>query len=197
MHFKNEKKITMVVVVGFLSLPILAIVSTLIFPPDLTANYPVYHPNNIMMMACGSALLMGGLTVMSVKLADEKKVLPAAGFTMLAISCGINLASIFEISAVVNYESYEKFYRIQTSGNFLFLPAMFLVAEFEVFKKWVKIAGIISSLTLILASSLFLFGNRDFRFLENISNLGYLIMFLTYFGWGHNIYKNYTITTKS
>jgi len=55
-----------------------------------------------MLMVTGGSLMIAGLTVMGLKLADEKKVLPAAGFTMFAISGGILMASLFEISHVVS-----------------------------------------------------------------------------------------------
>ena len=142
-------------------------------------------------MVCGGAFGMAGLTIMGIKLADEKKVLPAAGFTMLAISSGILLASIFEISQVVSHETYEKFYRIQTSGNFLYLPSMYLISAYEDFKKWIRYIGLVSSLILLTASFTFLFGSRDFKTLETISNIGFLFMFITFFSWAYNVYFNY------
>ncbi len=99
--------------------------------------------------------------------------------------------SIFEISQVVSLESYEKFYRIQTSGNFLYLPAMYLISAYEDFKKWIRYIGLVSSLTLLTASFMFLFGSRDFKTLETISNIGFFIMFITFFSWAYNVYLNY------
>ena len=191
MHLKHEKKITFFVVSAFIAQPLSSILSLLISPPDFSKEFPVYDPNSIMLVVCGGAFGIAGLTVMGIKLADEKKVLPAAGFTMLAISFGILFASIFEISQVVSLETYEKFYRIQTSGNFLYLPAMYLISAYEDFKKWIRYIGIVSSLTLLTASFMFLFGSRDFKTLETISNIGFSIMFITFFSWAYNVYINY------
>src|SRR5678816_2036872 len=128
MQLKHENKITWFVVTTFLAQPVFTIMALLIYPPDLSKEFPYYDPDGIMIVAYGNALFIAGLTVMGIKLADEKKVLPAAGFTMLAISGGILTASLFEITQVVSLETYEKFYRIQSSANFLYLPAMYLIS---------------------------------------------------------------------
>lgn len=190
-HFKHEKKINRFVVFSFIAQPVLCILSFIIYPPDFSKEVPVYDPNSIMLMVVGTAFLIGGLTVMGVKLADEKKVLAAAGFTMLAISVGILTASIFEISSVVNMETYIKFYRIQAAGNVLYLPAMYLISEYEDFKKWIRYIGLVSAIILITASVIFLFGSRDFILLETISNTGYFVMFATTFSWAWNVNRNF------
>jgi len=194
---KHEKQIVYFVVTTFIVFPVFAIMSLVIFPPDFSKQFPVYDANSIMLMVIGSSLEVAGLTVMGIKLADEKKVLPAAGFTMLAISCAILMSSIFEITEVISYESYVKFYRIQVSGNFLYVPAMYLISAYEDFRKWIRYVGLVSSLMLITASFMFLFGNRDFKTLETISNIGYSVLFLTMFSWAYNIYINYKKVVKA
>jgi len=190
-HLKHEKKITWFIILSFIAQPLGSIASLLFYPPDFSQEFPVYDPGSIMLMVCSGAFGIGGLTVMGLKLADEKKVLPAAGFTMLAISAGILMTSLFEISQIVSEETYEKFYRIQTSGNFLYLPAMYLISDYEDFKKWTRYIGFVSSLTLLIASFMFILGNRDYKTLETISNIGFFFMFLTFFSWAYNVYINY------
>jgi len=187
----HEKKITWFVVSTFIGMPLASVMSFILYPPDFSKEFPVYDPDSIMLMVFGSTLFIAGLTVMGIKLADEKKVLPAAGFTMLAISGAIMMASIFEISQVVSLETYEKFYRIQSSGNFLYLPAMYLISSYDDFKKWIRYIGLVSSITLLIASVMFLSGNRDFNTLETISNIGFSIMFVTSLSWAYNVYVNY------
>jgi len=191
MQLKHEKKITWFVVTTFLAQPVFTIMALLIYPPDLSKEFPYYDPDGIMIVAYGNALFIAGLTVMGIKLADEKKVLPAAGFTMLAISGGILTASLFEITQVVSLETYEKFYRIQSSANFLYLPAMYLISAYEDFKKWIRYIGLVSSIPLLIASFMFLFGNRDFKTLENISDIGFGFMAVTSFSWAYNVYINH------
>ena len=191
MHLKHEKKITWFIVVTFLAQPVLMLIAYLVYPPDFSKEFPVYDPDSIMIATYGNALSLAGLTVMGIKLADEKKVLPAAGFTMFAISGAILMTSLFEISQIVSLETYEKFYRIQSSTNFLYLPAMFLISAYEDFKKWIRYVGLISSIPLLVASFMFLFGNRDYKTLESISNLGFFFMIVTSFSWAYNVYINY------
>jgi hypothetical protein len=196
MHLKHEKKITWFVVITFLAQPVLMLIAFLIYPPDFSKEFPVYEPDSIMVVTYGNALFLAGLTVMGIKLADEKKVLPAAGFTMFAISAAILMTSLFEISQVVSLESYEKFYRIQASTNFLYLPAMFLISAYEDFKKWIRYIGLISSVPLFIAGFMFLFGSRDFKTLESISNTGFFLMAVTSISWAYNVYFNYRRNSK-
>lgn len=190
-HPAHEKKIYLFIITAFILQPLSAILSNIFYPPDFSQEFPVYDPDSMMVWVIGGSFGIAGLTLLGIKLADEKKVIPAAGFTMLAISCGILVTSVFEISQVVSYESYEKFYRIQTSGNFLYLPGMYLVTFYDEFKKWIRYIGLLSSITLITASILFLTGCRDFKLLETISNLGFMIFFITFFSWAYNIYLIY------
>jgi len=191
-----KKKITWFVVITFLAQPVLMLIAFLIYPPDFSKEFPVYNPDSIMIGTYGNALSLAGLTVMGIKLADEKKVLPAAGFTMFAISSAILMTSLFEISQVVSFETYEKFYRIQASTNFLYMPAMFLISAYEEFKKWIRYIGLISSIPLVIAGFMFLFGNRDFKTLETISNIGFTLMFVTSISWAYNVYVNYRKNSK-
>lgn len=191
LHFNHERKIAFFIIATFIAQPLFSIISFVIYPPDFSKEFPLYDPNSLMLVAFGNALGIGGLTVLGIKLADEKKILPSAGFTMLGISMGLMLVSLFEITQVVSHEAYEKFYRIQASGNFLYLPSMYLISAYEDFKKWIRYIGLISSLVLLAASFMFLFGNRDFKTLETISNIGFGFMFITFFSWAYNVYRNY------
>lgn len=190
-HLKHESKITFFVVSAFIAQPLITMLAAVIYPPDFSKEFPLYDPNGIMLTVFGSSLGIAGLTLLGIKLADEKKVLPSAGFTMLAISMGLLLVSLFEISQVVSYEAYEKFYRIQSSGNFLYLPSMYLISAYEDFKKWIRYIGFVSSIILLSSTFMFLFGSRDFKTLETISNIGFSIMFITFFSWAYNVYINH------
>lgn len=191
MQLKHDRKITFFVVATFIAQPLFSILSAVIYPPDFSKEFPLYNPNSLMFIAFGNALGIGGLTVLGIKLADEKKILPSAGFTMLGISMGLLLVSLFEITQVISHEAYEKFYRIQASGNFLYLPSMYLISAYEDFKKWIRYIGLVSSVILLIASFMFLFGSRNFKTLETISNIGFFFMFITFFSWAYNVYINY------
>jgi hypothetical protein len=139
---------------------------------------------------------LAGLTVLGIKLAEEKKIMPAAGFTMLAISAGVMMASMFEITQINSMETYVKFYYIGAASNFLYLPSMFLISFYEDFKKWVRYVGLISTIPLLTTSGIFLFGYRNFVVMENIANVGYLMMFMTQLIWAYNLHINYKRKTS-
>ncbi len=195
-HLKNERKIIFIIVFAFIVQALISILSATIYPPDFSKEFPLYNPNSLMLIAFGNAIGIAGLTVMGVKLTDEKKVLSSAGFTMLGILMGLLLVSLFEITQVVTFEAYEKFYRIQASGNFLYLPSMCLISTHKEFKKWIRYIGLASSVILLISSFILLFDNRNFKMLETISNIGFAFMFITFFCWAYNVYINFNNKTS-
>ena len=68
---------------------------------------------------------------------------------------------------------------------------MYLISAYEDFKKWIRYIGFASSVTLLIASFMFLFGSRNFQILETISNIGFGFMFIAFFSWAWNVYINY------
>jgi len=178
-------------VIGFGAQIFCAVLAMILFPPDYSGEIPYYAPESNVLIEFGLALLIAGSTVMGIKLADEKKVLPAAGFTMLAISAGVMMASLWETTTVSTHEAYEKSYFITTSSYFLYVPAMILISFYEEFKKWIRYLGIFSSLPLLISSCLFLFHYRKYTVLEMIGMVGYVLLFTTQLLWAINVYTNY------
>ena len=107
-HLKHEKKITFFIVATFIAQPVFSIAALLIYPPDFSKEFPVYDPNNIMLIVCGAALGIADLTLLGIKLADEKKILPAAGFTMLAISICLLLSSVGHTTFILTIKRFKK-----------------------------------------------------------------------------------------
>ena len=70
MQLKHENKITFFVISTFIAQPLLAILAAVIYPPDFSKEFPVYDPDSIMLIVCGNALGIAGLTVLGIKLAD-------------------------------------------------------------------------------------------------------------------------------
>ena len=189
-YLKNEKSIVHFVVFCLVANVVLSISSFVLIPPDFSQAFPIYPPNEVMIQQFGGSLSLAAFTVLGIKLADEKKVMPAAGFTMLAISTGVLLISYFDITAIVSLESYVKFYYVSAAGNFLLLPALYLISSNEDFKPWVRFAGLIAIVPMVTATFVFLFGSRDFHLLESISNTGFILFYLTQLSWANNLYSN-------
>ena len=190
-HLKHEKYITLAIVVGFTAQIFCFALSSIIYPPDYSTSIPKYAPESSVILELGFALFIFGTTVMAIKLADEKKVLAAAGFTMLAISTGVIMSSVFETTQSTTVEAVEKSYYIVTSSNFLYLPAMLLISACDEFKKWVRVLGLISAVPLWACSFLFLFHYRNFTNLDFIGITGYALMMFVQLMWAINVYNNH------
>lgn len=188
---QQNKYVMLAITICFTTPLVFQTLSVLIYPPDFSGEYPVYPPDGILMLQFAGASTLLGLTILGMKAEEEKQILAAAGFTAQAISLGLAAASLFEITMVTSRESYEKFYYLTVSSNFLFIPSLLLIATYNKFKKWVKLSGLIASLPLLVSSLMFIFRYRDYKVLEEISNTGYLMVFVVYLLWCLNVYQNY------
>ncbi len=188
---QQDKYVVLAATICFTAPIVFQILSVLIYPPDFSGEYPIYPPDGILLLQLAGAFTLLGLTIIGMKAEDEKQILAAAGFTAQAISFGLAAASLFEITMVSSKESYEKFYYLTVSSNFLFFPSLLLIATYNRFKKWVRLSGFIASLPLLVSSLLFIFRYRDYKVLEEISNAGYTMVFIVYLLWANNIHQNY------
>jgi len=187
----QEKYIILAIIIGLPGPFLFAILGQIFFPPVYTAEFPIYSPGSILITELGLTFLLFGSTVMGLKLEDEKNILPAAGFTMLAISAGVTMSSLYEITQVSTIEAYEKYYFITISSNFLYLPAMLLIASYNSFKWWIRLLGIISCFPPLISSIQFIFNNRNFIMLDWVTNTGYLLLGITQCLWAISVYINY------
>jgi hypothetical protein len=188
---QQKKQVTMAIIVSFTLPLVFQILSVTIYPPDFTGEYPIYSADGILLLQLAGAFVLLGLTIIGMKAEEEKQILAAAGFTAQAISLGLAAAGLFEITTVSSMESYEKFYYLTVSSNFLYFPSLLLIATYNKFKKWIRLSGFIASVPLLISSLLFIFRYRDFKILEEISNTGYLMVFIVYLLWSVNVYQNY------
>lgn len=187
---KQEKFMMIIMVTGFSASLICMTLAMTLFPPDYSNEFPIYAPESNVILQLGLALLIAASTMMGIRLAETEKI-PAAGFTMLAISTGVMMAALFETTTVFTRESYEKQYYIITSSNFLYVPAMLMIAIYKEFKPWLRWMGIISTLPLMTVSFMFLFHYRNFTRLELIGTCGYFLIMITQVLWAINVYSNY------
>jgi hypothetical protein len=187
---KQEKWMMMIIVTGFSAQLFCMTLAMTLFTPDYSKEFPVYAPESNVFLQLGLALLIAASTMMGIRLAETEKI-PAAGFTMLAISSGVMMAALFETTTVFTLESYEKQYYIITSSNFLYAPAMLMISQYREFKPWLRRMGIISTLPLLTVSFMFLFHYRNFTRLELIGTSGYSLIMITQLIWALNVYSNY------
>jgi hypothetical protein len=179
------------IVIGFVLAFVVNTLSAIIYPPDESGAYPVYDWRAVMIIQLGGAFLLIGLTVIAMKAEEERQILAAAGFTAMAISFGISVVSLFDIVDIVSFEQYERYYRITVSSNFLFIPALILIATYDRFKKWIRYFSVMAGVPIMVSSAMFMAGVRDYTLLENITNAGIILISLSWVCWGVNIYLNY------
>ena len=194
---RNKLHVMLAIVICLVLFSFLQVLSLALYPPDFSFEYPLYSPSGILLLEFGGAFLLLGLTVLGMKAEEEKETLAAAGFTALAISMGVSMAGLFEITMVNSAESYEKFYYVTVSSNFLLFPSLLLVATYKRFKTWIRIFGLITLLPLLLSSAFFVGGFRGYQTLELISNTGYSMGMILYLLWAYNVYINYKKETAS
>jgi hypothetical protein len=190
-NIRNEKYIMITIVIGFIGAFIIQILWIGIYPPDFTGAFPIYDADGAILAQLAGAFLLIGMTVIAMKAEEERQILAAAGFTAQAISFGVSMLSIFEITGAVTLEGYENFYRLMVSSNFLYFPSLLLIATYNRLKKWIRITGFVASFPLIISNIMFMSGIRDYKLLENVSNIGYMMIGITWALWGLNIYSNY------
>jgi len=188
---RKKRNVMLATVISLILSTLFQLLSVIIYPPDFSLDYPSYSPDGVLLLEFGGALLLLGLTIIGMKAEEEKETLAAAGFTAAAISMGVSMAGLFEITHVNSAESYEKFYYITVSSNFLLFPALILIASYQRFKNWIRMAGFAVSLPLLLSTILFIAGYRDYKNLELISNSGYFLLMLVCLLWAYNVYINY------
>lgn len=188
---KFDKIFPVAIVICFNAQLIFMPLAFIAFPISYMNDIPQYAPGALMINNIGLSLYMIGATLMAIKLADDKQILSAAGFTALAISAGVVLASTFEIMNMKTTEAWEKSYYISGSSNFIYLPAMLLIACNAEFKKWIRVLGIVSGCVYFISSILFFLGNRDFSELEKISFIGYLLMLFVQLIWSLQVWRQF------
>jgi hypothetical protein len=188
---KQEKSIVFIIITGFTVQFLCYVIALLFFPPDFTGEFPVYSQESNLIVEFGLALNMAAATVMGIKLSDERKILAAAGFTMFAIAIGLSMSSMFEVFDVIDKESFEKSYFINTCSNFLYVPSILLISTFDGFKKWIHYLSIFTGLVVFTSGVLFMLYYRNYIVLDVITMGGYLLLSITQLMWAVNVYINY------
>src|SRR5690349_2610535 len=177
---RKKYHVMLATVVSLVMFDVLQILSIVLYPPDLSLEYPLYSPDGILLLQFAGAFNLIGLTILGMKAEEEKETLAAAGFTAAAISTGVAMAGLFEITQINSAETYVKFYYITISSNFLLILSLFMVATYSRFKNWIRLSGLIAMVPLLISSVLFVAGYRKYNTLELISNTGYGIWMLVY-----------------
>ena len=188
---RDEKYVMLTIVIGFVSAFVLNVLSFVLYPPDVSGDFPVYNVNAVMIIQFAGACIIITLTVIAMKAELEMQILAAGGFTAQAISFGITVLSIFDIVDPTSFEQYERYSRITVSSSFLYFLSLILIASYDRFKNWVRLASIVAGIPFLVGSTMFLSGVRNYHLLENVNGVGVLMISITWLFWAFNIYSNY------
>lgn len=194
-NLKHKRHLAACIAFGFISPFIFLTLGFIFFPPDMKGLMPIYSDGMIYLNEIAVAAFIFGCALMGIKLADDRKVMPAAGFTMMAIAQGVSYATIFEAFGMEHkqvadlLEMREKAGNISAGGAILFIPALILITTYSLFPRWLNWAGIIISFPFIASSIAFMLGVRNYHFLEIIGNIDYMLFNLLQIFWGVWVWK--------
>ena len=186
-HHESHRILMRFIAVGFI-LNFVLIVISLGFTPDMESNPPVYQHPQLILQALATAALVFSSTLIGLKLAEDKQILPAAGFTMLSIASALSIVVYFEFRTF-SVEEFEKIYDIYLSYVALLVPTAILLVYYKDVPKWQRFLPIVS--VIIQSSSMVVYysGYEEYNKLDSISFIGYLIFTVLTLLWGIQIWR--------
>ncbi len=187
MEHKNKLHEAYVVFVFFTLQTVLTVISIFFMHPDewVEENGALHIPDVLIDLGLmTTAMLICGASMMAIKLADERKTLPSAGFTILAISTGIFFVTSFEM------ENINKATHIFMGGMMLYLPAMLLIFFYSDFPKWLNWSGVVACLPQTLSSIWWMATREHNARMDLLSNIGYTFIIITCQSWAVIVMKH-------
>ncbi len=184
---KKTKHVAWTIAIGFIG-SFVAFAISFLFPPDFTKSPAVFQEAALIAQEISMALYIFGCTVLGLKLAEEKKTLPAAGFTMMAIAQGVYFILYF-----MNLENPEKLveaYNTFCGMMYLLLPAMILISFYSHFPRWVNVLGIIACIPNLMVYFQFMTTKKYSEQLDTFSFFSLILFNITALIWGIFILRN-------
>jgi hypothetical protein len=196
---RNEDQYIIIACISGLVIQFLCYVFCLLFlPPDFSGEYVVFSMESNFIIIFGMSLNMASVTVLGIKAGDERQLLASGGFTMFAIALGITISSMYEVVTIVDKESFDKSYFINSSSTFLYVPAVLLISTYKSFSKWIHYLGIVTVVPALTGVVLFTFKLASSVMIDIVVTIGYVLLSFTQLMWALNIYFVYrkTVTPK-
>ena len=160
-------------------------------PPDFSGEYANFSVESNFIIIFGMSLNMASVTILGIKVGDEKQILASGGFTMFAIALGLSISSLYEVVTIVDQESFDKSYFINSSSTLLYVPAILLISTYKNFSKWIHYLGVLTVIPALIGTILFVFKVASNVTIDIITTIGYLLLAFTQLMWAVNIYLNY------
>jgi hypothetical protein len=175
---KNNHHAVLSMVIGF-SGSFIVFMASLLFSSEEVVVFLEKLSVGLYIFAC---------TVHGLSLTEQKKTMPAAGFTMMAIAQGVIFTTYFEPDDI---EGYNKAYELFDGGLLLFFPAMLLIAFYTEFPRWVNILGVISCVPFLVNFILFEKTKHYIPVLDTIYTVSQVLLEITALTWAYFIWRNY------
>jgi hypothetical protein len=196
---RNEDRYIIIACISGLVIQFLCYLFCVVFlPPDFSGEYAVFSMESNFIVIFGMSLNMASVTILGIKAGDERQLLASGGFTMFAIALGISISSLYEVVTIVDQESFDKSYFINSSSTFLYVPAVLLISTYKSFSRWIHYLGIVTVLPALAGVVLFTFNLASSVVIDITVTIGYLLLSFTQLMWAINIYLVYrkTVTLK-
>jgi hypothetical protein len=192
---RNEDRYIIIACISGLVIQFLCYVFCMLFlPPDFSGEYAVFAMESNFIIIFGMSLNMASVTILGIKAGDERQLLASGGFTMFAIALGISISSLYEVVTIVDQESFDKSYFINSSSTFLYVPAVLLISTYKSFSKWIHYLGIVTVVPALTGVVLFTFKLASSVVIDIVVTIGYLLLSFTQLMWATNIYIVYRKT---
>ncbi len=182
---RTRKRLALFILLGFVCSFPANVIGFIFFPPDYSTDPPVYPTNMLLFSELAAALLIIASALMAIKLADEREVVPAGGFTILSIAQGLVMVTNYEIFAGrSDLESLEISYQIYIGVSMLSIPAILLISTYSIYPRWLNLVTVLSVIPYCISAALFLSGSRDFKLFDIIGTFSWLTQSFVFTMWG-------------
>ncbi len=186
-----RSRIALIILLGFISQIFFALLGIVLFPIDYSTHPPVYPVNLLLLQEVGQAFAICSMVLMGIKLADEKEVLPAAGFTILSIAFGLIMVTNFEIIAGrSNIESVDISFQMYFGANLLAIPGILMVSMYSHYQRWLNLTAVISVIPYLITQALYFSGYKEFTVIDGISTISWILQSFVMIMWGVHAWKN-------
>ncbi len=146
-------------------------------------QFPMFSKEQALAWALANLLYMSGSILFSIKLADEKHFISAAGFILLGIGQGI----FYVVQSQLTHVSSD--YNEYMMGMLAMLPGLIFICWYEGFPVWLRVFGLLSYIPFGIAFLMIWHEEYNFRVDWNIDGMGYFLTNITALFWSYYAFR--------
>jgi hypothetical protein len=142
-------------------------------------GFEMFSKQQALSWAIANLFYMSGCILFSIKLADEKHFISAAGFILLGIGQGI----FYVVQSKLTHASSD--YNEYMMGMLALLPGFIFICWYEGFPIWLRVFGILSYIPFGIASLMIWKETYDFKKDWGVDGTGYFLTNITAVIWSY------------